>query len=411
MIRKLRIRFILIASAAITCILLAMVGVLNSARFLQTNGTIRSVLNILSDNGGAFPDIKETARGLNNEQITIDTIYQYRYFSFEFEEDGSVHASNLDYISNLTDQEALSFARQVLSQDKSSGTFGRGRQIYAYQVTPVKGSKRSLVVILDATNYFEDRNDFLVLSIQMALYSLLFFVLVVSVLSNMAISPYIRNFEKQKRFITNAGHELKTPLAIISANTELQELMTGENEWTESTKDQVGRLSNLISQMVSLARLEENDEVALERVDFSQTVDKVAGNFRSLTEQAGLDYSLDIQEGIEVQATQDGLYELVSILLDNACKYCDEGGQIQVSLSKPKRRKRARLIVANSYAEGSQVDYSRFFDRFYRQDQSRNQKTAGYGIGLSMAESLTHHFKGRISVAYKNGMIRFTVLI
>ena len=111
------------------------------------------------------------------------------------------------------------------------------------------------------------------------------------------------------------------------------------------------------------------------------------------------------------KATEDELYELVSILIDNACKYCDEDGQIFVTLTKAKRGKRARLTVANSYADGKNVDYSRFFDRFYREDESHNQKQPGYGIGLSMAESLVRIFKGRIWVSYKKGLIGFTVLL
>ena len=403
MFRKLKIRFILLASAAIVCILLTMIAVLNSVRFLQTNGEIQAVLNILSANNGDFPSVEETAESLQNDRITIDTIYQYRYFSVVYNEDKTLYSSNLDHLSNLSKEQALSYANKVIKNSRSSGVFKVGSQFYSYQITQDSKTKRYLLVVLDSTNYLESRNDFFWLSIQLCFYSFIFFVLVVSGFSNFAIRPYIKNYENQKRFITNAGHELKTPLAIISANTELQELMTGENEWTESTKDQVKRLSNLINQMVVLARLEEQPDVTLVDVNFSEVVKKVAGNFKSVIEKAGKKY--------EIKATEDELYELVSILIDNACKYCDEDGQIFVTLTKAKRGKRARLTVANSYADGKNVDYSRFFDRFYREDESHNQKQPGYGIGLSMAESLVRIFKGRIWVSYKKGLIGFTVLL
>ena len=409
--RKLKIRFILLASAAIVCILLTMIAVLNSVRFLQTNGEIQAVLNILSANNGDFPSVEETAESLQNDRITIDTIYQYRYFSVVYKEDKTLYSSNLDHLSNLSKEQALSYANKVIKDSRSSGVFKVGSQFYSYQITQNSKTKRYLLVVLDSTNYLESRNDFFWLSIQLCFYSFIFFVLVVSGFSNFAIRPYIKNYENQKRFITNAGHELKTPLAIISANTELQELMTGENEWTESTKDQVKRLSNLINQMVVLARLEEQPDVTLVDVDFSEVVKKVAGNFKSVIEKAGKKYEIKLQEDIHVKATEDELYELVSILIDNACKYCDEDGQIFVTLTKAKRGKRARLTVANSYADGKNVDYSRFFDRFYREDESHNQKQPGYGIGLSMAESLVRIFKGRIWVSYKKGLIGFTVLL
>ena len=411
MFRKLKIRFILLASAAIVCILLTMIAVLNSVRFLQTNGEIQAVLNILSANNGDFPSVEETAESLQNDRITIDTIYQYRYFSVVYNEDKTLYSSNLDHLSNLSKEQALSYANKVIKNSRSSGVFKVGSQFYSYQITQDSKTKRYLLVVLDSTNYLESRNDFFWLSIQLCFYSFIFFVLVVSGFSNFAIRPYIKNYENQKRFITNAGHELKTPLAIISANTELQELMTGENEWTESTKDQVKRLSNLINQMVVLARLEEQPDVTLVDVNFSEVVKKVAGNFKSVIEKAGKKYEIKLQEDIHVKATEDELYELVSILIDNACKYCDEDGQIFVTLTKAKRGKRARLTVANSYADGKNVDYSGFFDRFYREDESHNQKQPGYGIGLSMAESLVRIFKGRIWVSYKKGLIGFTVLL
>ena len=411
MFRKLKIRFILLASAAIVCILLTMIAVLNSVRFLQTNGEIQAVLNILSANNGDFPSVEETAESLQNDHITIDTIYQYRYFSVVYKEDKTLYSTNLDHLSNLSKEQALSYANKEIKNSRSSGVFKVGSQFYSYQITQDSKTKRYLLVVLDSTNYLESRNDFFWLSIQLCFYSFIFFVLVVSGFSNFAIRPYIKNYENQKRFITNAGHELKTPLAIISANTELQELMTGENEWTESTKDQVKRLSNLINQMVVLARLEEQPDVTLVDVNFSEVVKKVAGNFKSVIEKAGKKYEIKLQEDIHVKATEDELYELVSILIDNACKYCDEDGQIFVTLTKAKRGKRARLTVANSYADGKNVDYSRFFDRFYREDESHNQKQPGYGIGLSMAESLVRIFKGRIWVSYKKGLIGFTVLL
>lgn len=411
MFRKLRVRFILIASVAVTGILFFLVGALNSVRFLQTTGEIQAVLNILSDNQGEFPSVQATAQALDNDRISIDTIYQYRYFSAVFNEDGTVYSSNLNNISNLSQEQALKSAKSVVKQHRKNGIFTIGGQYYSYQVTRDSKTKRYLAVVLDSTKYLEDRNDFLWVSIRSALYSVIFFIVVISVVSSWAIRPYVRNYEKQKRFITNAGHELKTPLAIISANTELQELMTGENEWTESTKDQVNRLSNLINQMVSLARLEEQPDIALVDVDFSSLVQKAAQDFKSVAEKAGKDYHIRVQDDIHVKASQDELYELISILIDNACKYCDEDGQIFVTLTKAKRRKRARLIVSNSYADGKNVDYSRFFDRFYREDESHNHKQAGYGIGLSMAESLVNLFKGKIAASYKKGFISFTVLI
>ena len=183
MFRKLRVRFILIASVAVTGILFFLVGALNSVRFLQTTGEIQAVLNILSDNQGEFPSVQATAQALDNDRISIDTIYQYRYFSAVFNEDGTVYSSNLNNISNLSQEQALKSAKSVVKQHRKNGIFTIGGQYYSYQVTRDSRTKRYLAVVLDSTKYLEDRNDFLWVSIRSALYSVIFFIVVISVVS------------------------------------------------------------------------------------------------------------------------------------------------------------------------------------------------------------------------------------
>ncbi|EHJ55612.1 hypothetical protein HMPREF9318_00258 [Streptococcus urinalis FB127-CNA-2] len=240
----------------------------------------------------------------------------------------------------------------------------------------------------------------------------IFFVIIVSLSSNLVIAPFVENYEKQKRFITNAGHELKTPLAIISANNELSELMNGESEWSKSTSDQVKRLTNLINQLVTLAKLEEQPEVVLKTVNFSEITQDAAEDFKSMVIKDGKTFDLLVEPNIMVRAEEKSLFELVTILVDNANKYCDPNGNVKVQLSTTgRRKKKGKLQVSNTYKEGESIDYSRFFERFYREDESHNSKRKGYGIGLSMAESMVKLFKGHISVSYKNDKIIFTVII
>ena len=151
----------------------------------------------------------------------------------------------------------------------------------SYQVSKVSQG-RILVVFLDTTSYYNSSQALLSISILLSMFGFIFFVVIVSALSGIVIRPFIRNYEKQRRFITNASHELKTPLAIISANTELQELMTGENEWTKSTNDQVARLTNLINSLVALSRLEEQPDIVLQDVDFSYITEDVQKTLKVL---------------------------------------------------------------------------------------------------------------------------------
>ena len=238
---------------------------------------------------------------------------------------------------------------------------------------------------------------------------MLLLILLLSIFSRRAVAPILKNMESQKQFITNASHELKTPLAVISANAEVLEMTNGSSEWTDSIKNQVTRMSELVSQLIVLSKLQEHDELVLTEVNFSEKAEDVCKSFKTVADAAGKGFEADISPDIKIVADERGSRELVSILVDNAVKYCDDGGTVKVNLHS--RGRRAFLTVSNDYSDGEGVDYSRFFERFYREDQSHNSEKAGYGIGLSMAESLVEMFKGKISVNYKNKIITFTVIL
>lgn len=161
-----------------------------------------------------------------------------------------------------------------------------------------------MVVFLDTTSYYNSSQALFNLSILLSLFAFIFFVIIVSALSGIVIRPFIRNYEKQRRFITNAGHALKTPLAIISANTELQELMTGENEWLKSTNDQVARLTNLINSLVALSRLEEQPDIVLQDVDFSYITEDAAEDFKGPVVRDGKSFVMDITPDIHVKSEE-----------------------------------------------------------------------------------------------------------
>lgn len=407
MFRKLRIRFIAIASLAILIVLFSVVGVLISARHIQTVNEINKILTLISDNGGTFPSVSKATSELGNT-VSVDTLFQYRYFSAVVDEDGNITSLNLSRISDLTDEQVESYLTKINKSGDTSGDFRYNNHTYSYLVTDESDDSK-LIVVLDSTNQVEENKTLLHLSLWMSGVSFVFFVLMVSIFSGRVIEPFIRNYERQRRFITNAGHELKTPLAIISANNELVEMMNGESEWTKSTNDQVERMTGLINSLVAMARLEEQPEVVLTDLNFSAIAEDAAEDFKGLVIKDGKQFVLEIQPDIHVKAEEKSLFELVTLLVDNANKYCDAGGTVSVKLSKANRFSKARLEISNTYAEGKNVDYSKFFERFYREDESHNNKKSGYGIGLSMAQTMVKLFKGSISVSYSGDIITFLV--
>ena len=406
MFRKLRLRFIATASLAILIVLFSVVGVLNSARHVQTVDEINKILTLLSDNGGSFPSISKTTSELG-DTVSVDTLFQYRYFSAKMDHHGNIISLNSSNISDLTDQEVKEFLERINHSKDTRGDFSYHHHTYSYMVAET--SRRSdLIVVLDSTNQFRDNMTLVHLSIWMSGISVIFFVLVISIVSGKVIKPFIRNYERQRRFITNAGHELKTPLAIISANNELVELMNGESEWTKSTNDQVKRMTGLINSLVAMARLEEQPELVLTNVNFSDIARDAAEDFKGPVIKDGKEFVMDIQPNIHVKAEEKSLFELVTLLVDNANKYCDPAGKVSVTLRK-NRLSKAKLEISNTYTKGKDVDYTKFFERFYREDESHNNKTSGYGIGLSMAQTMVKLFKGNISVNYKDDTITFVV--
>jgi signal transduction histidine kinase len=266
-------------------------------------------------------------------------------------------------------------------------------------------------VVLDATSRYGLIRLIMMYMAALWLTVLILYVVIMGRFSKNLILPFVENDEKQKRFITNASHELKTPLAVISANTEMTEVLGGKSKWTESTRRQIKRLQALIEDLVVLTRLDEMKEADLSDVDLSAVVSETAEPFRSIAESEGKSFSTQIAPDTHIRGDRRGLQQVTSILIDNAVKYCDKGGAIAVTLEGRARGKGARITVANTYAEGKNVDTSRFFERFYRQDESHNSEKSGFGIGLSMAKEIVERMKGRLKIGYADNIISFTVEI
>ena len=230
-------------------------------------------------------------------------------------------------------------------------------------------------------------------------------------MSGHAVSPVVESLEKQKRFITDAGHELKTPLAVISANIDVLEIESGKSEWTISIKNQIKRLNDLIKNLLTLARMdEENLHPVFSDFNLSKAIFDCANSFSAVAESKNKKYDLDIQENITFLGDQNAINQLASLLIDNAMKYSSENGHVRVLLSKEKNS--IRFEVSNNCDIMPSGNLNRLFDRFYRADSSRNRETGGYGIGLSVAKAIAQSHGGDI-VAKKDGdqIIRFIVTL
>lgn len=231
-------------------------------------------------------------------------------------------------------------------------------------------------------------------------------------LSKHIVRPFSENYEKQKRFITDAGHEIKTPITIINADTEVLEMDTGPNEWIDDIRVQTERLSHLTKDLIYLARIEEGEN-RTQMIEFplSELISETAVSFQAPARKDSKTFTIQIEPLLSLYGDEENIRKLVSILLDNALKYSDENGHIQLTLEK--KGKHVQLTVSNTTQDKlNKEQLTHLFDRFYRMDASRNSETGGYGIGLSIAQAVVQMHKGTISVtAVGEHKIQFTILL
>lgn len=411
MIKKVRHKFILISVLGLMVVLVTIISSISIASFYRSNREINNVLTILLKNDGqinhsAFANYQRP--GLMVPRQTRDGIFQYRFFSSQLDSQGDVISINDSHIETVSDSAINTLSEIAFHRGRSQGTVRYRHTSYAYKMKREHG--RYTIVFLDKSILMAESYAILNIAVLFGIISMLLYTLVLVLLSRRAIKPIVVAERRQREFISNAGHELKTPLTVISANTEMQELTSGETEWTRSNKDQVNRLTRLINNLISLTRLGEQPDMHLTKTNISAITTRNADAFKTVMQQKNLKFYAAIQS--QVMATVDASFyaELVNILLDNANKYCDVGGNVNISLRHNKWGKAAVLTVSNSYADGEGVDYSKFFERFYRQDTAHQQQ-GGFGIGLSMAQRIVNDFHGRIQAKYRNGEISFIVTL
>jgi two-component system sensor histidine kinase CiaH len=258
------------------------------------------------------------------------------------------------------------------------------------------------VIFLECNRSLSNARSFFLISLLVSLIGFAAVLLLVVLLSRRAIRPIQESYEKQKRFITDAGHELKTPLTVIDADISVLEMDVGKSEWIDDVRAQTKRLTKLTNDLVYLSKMDEENR-SQSHIDFplSDIAAEEAQSFRSRALMEKKSFESRIAPMINYNGDERAIRQLISILLDNALKYSDEGGSIRIALAR--RGKNISLSVYNTTREIQSDDLSHLFDRFYRTDRSRNSETGGYGLGLSIAQAVVSAHRGKISAKSSDG--------
>ena len=332
--------------------------------------------------------------GRNEPAFRLSTFY-----AVAVSENGEILAVNTGERDLQSEDSLIEIATSILNKGKKSGKTGG----LTYLVEERDGY--TLVAMIDGT--INDKNQTLLFR-QMLLIgtAATAILLLISIfLARRIVRPLEENDEKQKRFVSDAGHELKTPIAVVSANCELLKRQIGENEWLSNVEYENGRMADLVKQLLFLSRAERRD-VPKETLDLSELTTGEALPFESLAFERGKKIESQIEPGIFAEGNANQLRQLVSILLDNALSH-GTGDRIELSLWR--ERHAAILTVANDAEEIGAEQLARLFDRFYRTDEARTENAPHYGLGLSIAQAIVLAHGGAISAAYKNGKAIFTV--
>lgn len=403
MIKRLRKRFIRIAMLSVTIVLVLLSLIVNIANFASTDSDLTHMLMIISENRGTIPmrtpfgdDRKDGGKpdkntNLTDNLINQETPYSTRYFCLHFDEDGNLDEADLGHIAAITENETDEYVAVALKHGEGFGYYSH----YKYNVVS-QGDGLYMATFLDCYQEMRAVRIVAICSLLADIVCILLVYILVVIFSKKAIAPVARSAEQQKQFITDAGHELKTPITVIATSLKLLEMETGKQKWLDKAMTQTEKLKDLVNSLVTLSRMDEEESpLHFQKFPISDAVTETAESFLDFARSNGHELTISIEPGLTYNGDEYAVRRLVTVLLDNAVKYASENSEIYLSLTKT--RKGVVLRSGNDCDETiAPEELNKLFDRFYRADKSRNASTGGFGIGLSIARSIAEGHKGSI---------------
>lgn len=425
MIRKLQKKFISITAAALFAIILLVMVAINGVFFYQTDRMLDSRLakimtwqdSSMQKPAGqtpkpleGMPDARpprdqsadDGARPLFEDRLNI----RLDGCLILLDGDGAIREIRQNEAGVYSAEELSGIIADILAEKKTSGW----HQYYKFrrETRTAGGSTEVVIGLLNASASLYSIFTVVLISAVIGLTSFLLVLLIVILASRRAVAPIAESYIRQKQFVTDAGHELKTPLTVISANNELLRMLCGDSEWSEGIDRQVAKMNGLVQNLITLAKMDEEQKPVFASFNLSDAVYDTAKPFENLIHSQGKLITFDIEEGISYTGDESWLRQLVSILMDNAAKYCDEQGKIAVHL---KADKQIRLQIINDYAPADSCDWEKVFERFYRTDKARTPD-GSYGLGLAIAKSIVELHKGTIHArALEHDRVLFEVIL
>ena len=405
MLKRIKERFIIATMVLLISVLAVVITLINIFNYTTTVSAADYTIRLIGANEGEFPDIagpEYPSIKLPNGSITItpDTPYEVRYFTVEFVGDECV-AIDTSNIAAIDEDEALRMAENLLFFKRDEGF------VNSYRFNVVEDNGGKIIYFLDCTRWLDLVKLFFVLSLLVSLIVLFLLFVILQIVAERIVRPISDGYEKQKQFITNAGHDIKTPITIIDADAELAEMELGKSEWIDDIRNQTGRLASLTNDLIYLSRMEEMESIPSIDFPLSDMLDEVVTSFASLRKTKNIRLDINITPAIYYCGDGMAIRKMLTIILDNAIKHSPDGGLVSVSLKKQGRR--ISIQVSNTVTEISDETIKHMFDRFYKSDKSRS--TEGFGIGLSVANTIVNAHKGKIGAEKHDNMLSVKITL
>lgn len=407
MIKRLRRKLTILLMSIFSIVMIVILVGINYANYQDNNRNSMYFIDrfIQNEKNESWPGKdKGDKRNFPKNNTREEAVFRLsQFYTAKVDNNGVVTSVINKTGKGYTDDEIKAYANIVLTKGKEKG-FLEGL-LYAVSDT----SYGKAIVFIDNRIAEENIRTLIIYSIIVGIIGLIILFIISIYLSRWIVKPVEEAFEKQKRFISDASHELKTPLTVIRANTDILETDIGDNKWLKYINLEVGLMDNLVNKLLILAKVESGDDrSSYENIDFSKSVRGAAMPFESVAFEKGMNLNIDVETGIQLYGDRYAINQLVAILVDNAIKHTEENGTIEV---KAKSNRGSKILeVSNTGAPIPEEDRERIFERFYRGDKSRNRSSRRYGLGLAIAKIIVEQHKGNITVECKEGWTRFIVI-